>query len=79
MTFEEVKTMPKGTGATGEIRDVINKFLDSGYEASVLKDWEDLYQTPKYLYMAVKRIANLEYDGRLSVVCRQGKVFLRRA
>ena len=81
MTFEEVKTMPKGriNGSTGEIRNVIDKFLDSGFEAVVLKDWEDLYQAPKYLFMAVKRIAKLEYDGRLSVACRQGKVFLRRA
>lgn len=81
MTFEEAKVMPKGraTGSTGEIRNVINKFLDSGYEAVVLKDWEDLYQTPKFLYMAVQRITKLEYSDKLSVACRQGKVFLRRA
>lgn len=81
MTFEEAKVMPKGrtSETTREIRNVIDRFLDSDYEAVVLKDWEDLYQTPKYLYMAVQRIAKLEYVDKLSVVCRQGKVFLRRA
>ena len=80
MDFEKVTTtMTKRSSGLNEVRDVCNRFLESDCEVAILKDWESKYASAKYLYMALYRLINLEYAGKLEVIRRQDNVYLRRA